>query len=637
MNKFAYVTLLYPNKHGECTYLDGALLTALGLRKQNIKYRLICIITKDVKQEIINILNLLYDEIVQVEYISPIKSLGGIDIISDIFSPKDYKNQEEYGDMAKIFTKLHIFNSELFQYDKLLFVDNDLIPIDGYDELFNLECPAAWLEQILEEKLDNNIHNNLINNNLINNNLINNNILNNRYTRICDIWKSIKHGDLIPNKYTQIYKIPGRSINAGLMLIKPNINTFNEMIKILQTPKSKWQDVKFKFKGTINIDRQHVKYYILPEQEFLTQYFENDWHLIDSRYCYWGNTFKYDIYGMHMAGLNYRINGETKYSKTWQIQIPIDDGFNVISNRTALWGIKKFPELKNILYKNLKFYVDNRLYNIQDIRTEDEIYDKLNRYQKRIIQNINNSRVINMYKHLDCNIDIDINLKYNDIPKIIHLCYKTKNIPDYIIPNWKMLNPNYDIILYGDDDCRKFLLDNYEQKAVDIFNYIKDGPIKADFFRVCVLYKFGGIYSDIDCNLLIPIDNFLEKDVTFLTCTSANNINEINPQFIICSKEHPILKACIDKYYEIYDNKIIYSYWGWSIVYIMARIIAKIFKKYINDEGIFYDNQNNKYQFIKENYPSKFIYSSDVYCSYKNIKILNNRYISYDSITHKFK
>jgi mannosyltransferase OCH1-like enzyme len=626
MNNFAYVTMLYPNKHGECTYLDGAILTALGLRKQNIKYKIICMITKDIKQDVIDVLNLLYDEIVIVDYISPIKSLNGIDIISDIFSPKDYKNQEEYSEMAKIFTKLHIFNSDIFSYDKLLFIDNDLIPINKYDELFNLECPAAWLEQILEEKLVNNIQNNL---------------LNNRYTRICDIWKEIQHGDKIPNIYTQIYKIPGRSINAGLMLIKPDINKFNEMIKILQTPKSKWKDVKFKFKGTINIDRQHVKYYILPEQEFLTQYFENDWYLIDSRYCYWGNTFKYDIFGMHMAGLNYRINGETKHSKTWQIQIPIDDGFNVISNKTALWGIKKFPELINILYKNLKFYVDNRLYDIKDIIIDDEIYDKLNRYQKRIIQNINikvnNNRIANIYDHLDCNIDIDINLKDSDVPKIIHLCYKTKNIPDYIIPNWKKLNPDYDIILYDNDDCRKFLLDNFEQKAVDIFNYIKDGPIKADFFRVCVLYKVGGVYSDIDCKLLVPIDNFLEKDVTFLTCTSANNINEINSQFIICPKEHFILKACIDKYYEIYDNKINYSYWGWSIVFIMARIIAKIFKKYINDEGIFYDNHNNKYQFIKEYYPNNFIYSSDVYCSYKNIKILNNRYNSYDSINHIFK
>ena len=380
MNNYAYVTLLYPNKNGECTYLDGAILTALGIRKQNIKYKLICMITNDIKDDVIDILKILYDEIISVEYISPIKKLKGIEIIFDFFDKKDYKNQDEYGEMAKIFTKLHIFNSEIFKYDKILFVDNDIIPLDKYDELFNLECPAAWLEQILEDNI-------ITNNNLLNYNLINNSLINNNYTRSCDIWKNIKHGDKIPNKYTQIYKVPGRSINAGLMLIKPDKNIFDNMIQILQTPINKWKDIKFEFKGTINIDKKHINYYILPEQEFLTQYFENDWHLIDSRYCFWGNSLKYDIYGMHMAGLYYRINGEKKHSKTWQIQIPIDDGFNIISNKIALWGFKKYPELKNILYKNLKFYIDNKLYKLQDINVDDFIYDKLNRYQKKLINN----------------------------------------------------------------------------------------------------------------------------------------------------------------------------------------------------------------------------------------------------------
>jgi len=376
MNNYAYVTLLYPNKNGECSYLDGALLTALGLRRQNVKYKLICMITKDIKDNVIDILKILYDDIIKVDYISPIKKLNGIEIISDFFDKKDYKNQEEYSEMAKIFTKLHIFNSEIFKYDKILFVDNDIIPIDKYDELFNLECPAAWLEQILEDKI------------ITNNNLLNNSLINSNYTRYCDIWNNIKHGDKIPNKYTQIYKIPGRSINAGLMLIKPDKNIFDNMIKMLQIPISKWKDIKFEFKGTINFDRKHINYYILPEQEFLTQYFENDWHLIDSRFCFWGDSLKYDLYGMHMAGLNYRVNGEKKYSKTWQIQIPIDDGFNIISNKITLWGFKNYPILKNILYKNLKFYIDNKLYKIQDIIVDNVIYDKLNRYQKKIINNI---------------------------------------------------------------------------------------------------------------------------------------------------------------------------------------------------------------------------------------------------------
>ena len=80
--------------------------------------------------------------------------------------------------------------------------------------------------------------------------------------------------------------------------------------------------------------------------------------------------------------------------------------------------------------------------------------------------------------------------KFNNIPKKIYLSYKTKDIPKYIIPNIKKIYPDYEIELYDDKDCIKFLKKNYGQLYVDIFNFLKDGPIKADFWRLCILYKY---------------------------------------------------------------------------------------------------------------------------------------------------
>ena len=122
------------------------------------------------------------------------------------------------------------------------------------------------------------------------------------------------------------------------------------------------------------------------------------------------------------------------------------------------------------------------------------------------------------------------------IPKTIYLSYKNKNIPDYIIPTWKKLNPDYDVRLYDNDDCIVFLKTYYKDPIyVDIFNYIKDGPIKADYWRVCLLNKFGGVYSDIDVKPIVPINEFMEEDVTFLTCLSHHTLfkNNVNPHLII--------------------------------------------------------------------------------------------------------
>ena len=234
---------------------------------------------------------------------------------------------------------------------------------------------------------------------------------------------------------------------------------------------------------------------------------------------------------------------------------------------------------------------------------------------------------------------LEINLTDTHIPNIIHLCYRTKNIPNYIIPNWKKLNQEYEIKLYDNNDCINFLLNNFEQKYVDIFNFIQNGPIKADFFRVCVLYIEGGVYSDIDCEPLISIKDFLAQDVTFLTCASMKK-NDLNPHFIISPPKHQILQYCINKYIEFYDTKKEYSYWGWSIIFIMNDIFFKIFKSYINDDCIIYDKNNNKYQIIKEIYPNNTNNLGDrydIYCEYNKKKILNNRYVGYDCINHHFR
>jgi mannosyltransferase OCH1-like enzyme len=229
------------------------------------------------------------------------------------------------------------------------------------------------------------------------------------------------------------------------------------------------------------------------------------------------------------------------------------------------------------------------------------------------------------------------------IPKTIYLSYKTKDIPDYIIPTWKKLNPNYDVKVYDNNDCIAFLKAYYNDPIyVDIFNYIKDGPIKADYWRVCILNKFGGVYSDIDVKPMVPINEFLEEGVTFLTCLSHITAlkNNVNPHLIITVPNHPVLQKCIDIYLTKYKNNDKYSYWGWSIVNIMRDAINMIFDKKIS-EGIEYDKDNNKYQFLQEIMPTPFnmpdlFYimnkikgNKDHHCVYKGKVILYNRYEDY--------
>ena len=216
-----------------------------------------------------------------------------------------------------------------------------------------------------------------------------------------------------------------------------------------------------------------------------------------------------------------------------------------------------------------------------------------------------------------------------NFPKVIYFCNKSLNSMEKYASNWKKINPEYEIKLYDDNLCEQFLLNEYGQLHLDIFRFITDGPIKADFWRVCILHKYGGIYSDIDNQPLVPIKDFLDDSVDFVTCSSYWVFN-FNPNFIVSNKNNPILEKCINWYINKFLTKSPYSYWGWSVMQTFTDVL--VINNYNKNEGI-YDYNNMKIQIIKECSGTNHY---DAHNIYKNQRIFNNRYQSWDSNTHSF-
>ena len=217
------------------------------------------------------------------------------------------------------------------------------------------------------------------------------------------------------------------------------------------------------------------------------------------------------------------------------------------------------------------------------------------------------------------------------IPKIIYFCNKTITQNEIQSSNeWKVLNPEYEIILYDDEKIKQFLLEEYGKIHLDIFNYLKDGPIKADFWRLCILYKNGGIYSDIDNVPLLKISDFLEKDVDFVTCSSYIHYN-FNPNFIMSNKNNVILQKCIDLYVKKYNRKDKYDYWKWSVMRIFHDTLR--IKNYNKKYGV-YSLNDMKIQIIQECAGENHY---DAHNIYNNIRIFNNRTSLWDCDTHSFR
>lgn len=147
-------------------------------------------------------------------------------------------------------------------------------------------------------------------------------------------------------------------------------------------------------------------------------------------------------------------------------------------------------------------------------------------------------------------MDIKLDLKnHEDIPKIIHISWKNKNIldsnSDLIInglANMKKINPEYIIEISDDND-----VDNYLKQKIGINEYelIKDKKIveKVDLWRLLKIYIEGGIYVDLDRYCNIPFKDIITKDIKCILPTYFDL--DFSQDLLISCKNNPIFYRAI--------------------------------------------------------------------------------------------
>lgn len=92
----------------------------------------------------------------------------------------------------------------------------------------------------------------------------------------------------------------------------------------------------------------------------------------------------------------------------------------------------------------------------------------------------------------------------NLTPGIVKLCRSHRN-----------LNPGYEYVFYDDQECRRFLGDNFDPLILMAYDAIMPGAFKADLFRYCELYLNGGWWFDIDTLSVAAIDTIVPAQTSF--------------------------------------------------------------------------------------------------------------------------
>ena len=94
------------------------------------------------------------------------------------------------------------------------------------------------------------------------------------------------------------------------------------------------------------------------------------------------------------------------------------------------------------------------------------------------------------------------------IPKIIHQTWKTKKVPSKWLPfveKVKRLNPDWEYRLWSDEDNDAFVQKEYPE-FYPFFKAFDKNIMRADVIRYLIMDKIGGVYLDLDYEMLEPFD-----------------------------------------------------------------------------------------------------------------------------------
>jgi len=232
----------------------------------------------------------------------------------------------------------------------------------------------------------------------------------------------------------------------------------------------------------------------------------------------------------------------------------------------------KNPKKFNILAKNL--YV------------EFETSMRSKKYQHKITNN--NANLFSFFKHrYEINSFNTVTPRqHNTIPKIFHYIWLGAKLPDEYRPflatwlekhpDWRFIfwvdNPeNYDlgtVKTWSFDDLQNHLKNRSQGKrlVLDVKNLIFDNRIffdttknygqRSDILKWEVVYRFGGVYIDVDFECIKPLDilNYMYDFYTGIQPLDTSFL-QLGAALFAARPGHPILKHCVESIKDDWHKK----------------------------------------------------------------------------------
>lgn len=134
------------------------------------------------------------------------------------------------------------------------------------------------------------------------------------------------------------------------------------------------------------------------------------------------------------------------------------------------------------------------------------------------------------------------------IPRILHLSMKSRCLPQDLhdkLDEWKRVLPqeSWSIVFHDDDAVNRLLYRPWPEfpHLQEVLACIKPGAMTIDIWRVLVIYKYGGVYSDIDNTPLEDFDPALIQEPDLTGFFLSDVWNRPSQWFFSFEPRHPML------------------------------------------------------------------------------------------------
>jgi len=191
-------------------------------------------------------------------------------------------------------------------------------------------------------------------------------------------------------------------------------------------------------------------------------------------------------------------------------------------------SINKYIEENDVLHRNLDF---NAYFKLSGTKKYKKMYE------------------VNDKKHYSKSTEPFYIEHPKIIPKNIFMTWYTKDLPSKMADNLdfvQLSNAEFNVYLYDDKDCRILIQDYFESSVLEAYDNLIPGAYKADLWRLCALYIYGGIYMDMRYSIDNVNLNSLLYDEHFVG-DLIDSGNGIYNAFMVCKPGNKFLLDCISQ------------------------------------------------------------------------------------------